>query len=165
MAQTAMVGPTTANKTRSLSQRLLGRKVVPWLFVLPILLIHLIVVIGPSLSAFYYALTDWSGVGAANFVGLENFRRLLFEDMDYRRAFFNNVLWLIFFLVIPISLALLAASLLAALQRGGMFVRTILFIPFVLPSVITASIWRNFMSPTLGIGAQLAQWGLPGLDQ
>ena len=165
MAQTAIVAPTTPSKSYSLGRRLFGRKVVPWLFVSPILLIHVIVVIGPSLSAFYYSLTDWSGVGAANFVGLENFRRLLFEDIDYKRAFFNNALWLIFFLVIPICMALLAASLLAALQRGGMFVRTILFIPFVLPSVVTASIWRNFMSPTLGIGAQLAQMGIPGLDQ
>lgn len=165
MAQTVFVTPTSAGKTYSLSRRLFGRKVVPWLFVLPILLIHLVVVIGPSLSAFYYALTDWSGVGVANFVGLENFRRLLFEDADYKRAFFNNILWLIFFLIVPISLALLAASLLAALQRSGMFVRTILFIPYVLPSVITASIWRNLMSPTQGIGAQLAQMGLSGLDQ
>ena len=33
-----------------------------------------------------------------------------------------------------------------------------------LPAVITASIWRNLMSPTLGIGAQLAKMGIPGFD-
>jgi raffinose/stachyose/melibiose transport system permease protein len=75
------------------------------------------------------------------------------------------VLWLIFFLVIPITMALLAASLLAWLRRGGLLIRTLLFIPYVLPSVVTASIWRNLMSPTMGLGAQLAQVGVPGLDQ
>ena len=54
--------------------------------------------------------------------------------------------------------------MLARIQRGSMFIRTSLFVPYVLPAVITASIWRNLMSPTLGIGAQLAKFGIPGLD-
>ena len=139
--------------------------VVPWLFVLPIILINVVVVIGPSASAFYYSLTDWSGIGAAEFIGLENFRTILFEDMDYRRAFTNNLLWLAFFLTVPFIVSLFAASMLARVRRGSMFIRTSLFIPYVLPAVITASIWRNLMSPTLGIGAQLARLGIPGLDR
>jgi len=146
-------------------KRRFRKMVVPWLFILPILLIHLVVVAGPSLAAFYYALTDWSGIGAAEFIGLENFRKLIFEDMNYRQALGNNLVWLLFFLIVPFVLALLAASLLASLRRGGMVYRTFLFIPYILPSVIVASIWRNLLSPTRGIGAQLAQWGLPGLDQ
>jgi raffinose/stachyose/melibiose transport system permease protein len=140
------------------------KKVLPWLFILPILVIHLVVVIGPSLAAVYYSLTDWSGIGAAEFVGLKNFRELIFEDMNYRRALGNNILWLGFFVTIPFGLALLAASLLASVRRGSMLYRTILFIPYILPSVITASIWRNLMSPSQGIGAELAKAGLPGLD-
>ncbi len=119
----------------------------------------------PLLSAFYYALTDWSGIGKANFIGLDNFRRLLFEDMAFRQAFRNNLLWLSFFLTIPFAIALLAASLLAPIRRGGMFFRIALFIPYILPSVITASIWRSLLSPALGIGAQLTKIGVPGLDQ
>ncbi len=143
---------------------LFRKKILPWLFILPILLLHLVVVIGPSLAAFYYSLTDWSGIGAAEFIGLENFRGLVFEDMNYRKALGNNLLWLTFFLTVPFALALVAASLLAALRRGSMFYRTTLFIPFILPSVITATIWRNLMSPRLGIGAQLTKMGIPGLD-
>jgi raffinose/stachyose/melibiose transport system permease protein len=139
--------------------------IVPWLFVLPIMLVNIIVVIGPSLSALYYSLTDWSGVGAGEFIGLENYRTLLFEDMDYRRAFLNNLSWLAFFLTVPFIVSLFAASMLARIRRGSMFIRTVLFIPYVLPGVIIASIWRNLLSPTLGIGALLASWGIPGLDK
>lgn len=145
-------------------RRRLRNGVVPWLFIAPVLLIHLLVVMGPSLSAFYYSLTDWSGIGAAEFIGLENFRQLVFEDMNYRWALLNNLAWLGFFLTVPVALALLAAMLLAPVQRGGMFFRTVLFIPYILPSVIVASLWRNLLSPTLGIGAQLARMGVPGLD-
>ena len=66
------------------------KKILPWLLILPILLIHLVVVIGPSMAAFYYSLTDWSGIGPADFVGLDNFRTLL-GDINFRKAFSNNL--------------------------------------------------------------------------
>jgi raffinose/stachyose/melibiose transport system permease protein len=142
-----------------------NKKLVAWLFVLPILLINVVVIIGPSISAFYYSMTDWSGVGAARFVGFGNFRRIIFDDITYREAFTNNLIWLAFFLTVPFVLALLAASVLAPIRKGGMFFRTALFIPYVLPSVIVASIWRNLLSPTLGVGVQLDKIGIRGLDQ
>jgi len=162
--QNAVERPAAQPVRRRGSKRILRRNVVPWLFILPILLLHLFVVAGPALSAIYYSLTDWSGIGPAEFIGLDNFRRLLFEDTTFRKAFGNNLLWLAIFLTIPFMLALLAANLLAPLRRGSMVFRTVLFIPYILPSVITASIWRNLLSPTLGIGGQLAEIGIPGLD-
>ena len=43
------------------------------------------------------------------------------------------------FLTVPIAMALVAASLLAPVRRGALVFRMTLFIPYVLPSVITAS--------------------------
>jgi raffinose/stachyose/melibiose transport system permease protein len=122
-------------------------------------------VAGPSIAAIYYSLTDWSGIGEAKFIGLENYRRLFFEDGTFRRAFTNNVIWLAIFLTVPFILALTAATLLAPIKRGSMFYRTSLFVPYILPSVITASIWRNMMGPTIGLGAQLDRMGVTGFNQ
>jgi raffinose/stachyose/melibiose transport system permease protein len=141
------------------------KAVVPWLFLLPILLLHIVVVAGPALASVYYALTDWKGLGKAEFIGLENFRRLFFEDRTFRKAFGNNVIWMLIFLTVPIALSLGAASLLAPIKRGAMFYRTALFLPYILPSVITASIWRNLLSPRQGIGAQLSLMGISGFDK
>jgi raffinose/stachyose/melibiose transport system permease protein len=141
------------------------RKIVPWLFVLPILLINMGVVLAPGLSSIYYSMTEWSGIGEAKFVGLDNFKRLLTDDPSFRTAFRNNVVWLAMFLTVPIALALIAASLLAPIKRGALFYRLTLFLPYVLPSVITASIWRILMHPDRGFGAQLADWGIGGLDR
>ncbi len=145
-------------------RRIFRKKVVPWLFILPILLLHFIVVIVPSVQALYYALTDWSGIGAAEFVGLQNFRTLIVEDTSYRAALLNNLKWLLFFLTIPFILALIAAQILAPVKRGSMLFRTLLFIPYILPSVINANIWKNLLSPRMGIGAQLAERGISGLN-
>ena len=139
--------------------RFMRQKIIPWLFIAPILLIHFIVVIIPSLQAFYYSMTDWSGIGAAEWVGFQNFQQMIFDDSSYRSALFNNVKWLLVFLTVPFAMALVAAQLLAPVKKGAMWFRTLLFIPYVLPSVINANIWRNLMSPRQGLGAQVAQWG------
>lgn len=154
-----------AREARQLRRRRVFRqKVGPWLFVLPILLLHLVVVAGPSISAIYYSFTDWKGLGKANFIGLANYRRLFFDDSTFRSAFGHNVLWLAIFMTVPFILALTTASMLSPVKKGAMFFRTALFLPYVLPSVISASIWSNLMSPTLGVGAQLAKIGIPGLN-
>ncbi|MFM9108240.1 MAG: carbohydrate ABC transporter permease [Chloroflexota bacterium] len=140
------------------------RKIVPWLFVLPILLINLAVVGAPAVSAFYYSMTDWNGMGAAAWVGLDNFRALA-GDAAFRHAFGNNVVWLLMFLTVPIAMALAASSQLAPIRRGALFFRMSLFIPYVLPSVITASLWRALMSPDRGIPALLTDLGVPGFDK
>lgn len=141
------------------------KKIMPWLFILPITLLYLMVVVGPSLFAIGFSLTEWSGIGPAEFIGLENFRKLIFDDPNFRDAFSNNVVWLIFFLTVPFALALVGASMLAGLRRGAMFYRSALFIPYILPSVITASIWSNLLSPRRGIGAQLANLGFSSLNR
>lgn len=137
---------------------------LPWLFIAPYLLLHMLVVAGPSISAFYYSMTDWSGIGQAEFVGLDNFIELFTDDDTFWDAFQNNILWMAFFMTVPFALALVGAGLLAMVRRGGMAYRTLLFLPYIVPSVITATIWRNLLSPSLGIGAQLSKWGIPGLD-
>ncbi|HEV2072631.1 MAG TPA: sugar ABC transporter permease [Thermomicrobiales bacterium] len=140
------------------------KKVLPWLFVTPILLINITVVLGPALSAGYYSLTDWSGIGAANFIGLDNFRRILLEDSSYKSAFLNNLIWLGLFLTVPIAMALVGASVISPIRRGALFFRLALFVPYVLPSVIVANLWRTLLDPDRGIMGWLTDQGLPGTD-
>jgi raffinose/stachyose/melibiose transport system permease protein len=156
--------PYTQSCAADRRRAIVRRKVVPWLFVLPILLINLAVVAGPALSAIYYSMTDWNGIGAAHWVGLDNFRTLA-ADPGFRHAFRNNVIWLAMFLTIPIAMALLAASLLAPVKRGALLFRMTFFIPYVLPSVITAALWRGLLSPDRGIPALLTDLGVPGFDK
>jgi raffinose/stachyose/melibiose transport system permease protein len=130
----------------------------PWLFLAPIILLHLVVVAIPAVMSVYYSFTEWSGINKPQWIGLENYRKILFEDPQVWSAFRNNIIWLTFFLTVPFTLALLAASLLAQIKRGAMIYRTLLFIPFILPSVVTASIWRNLFNPRLGFLAKFGEW-------
>jgi raffinose/stachyose/melibiose transport system permease protein len=155
--------PRIRVSSRERRRAFLRRKIVPWFFVLPILLINLAVVAGPAVSAVYYSMTDWNGIGAASWVGLENFQKLI-GDSGFLHAFRNNVIWLAMFLTVPIAMALAAAGLLAPIRKGAIVFRMALFIPYVLPSVVTAALWRGLLSPDRGIPALLTDLGVPGFD-
>jgi len=131
-------------------RRWVRKALIPWLFILPILLLHIVVVALPAASSLYYSMTDWSGMGEAEFIGLDNFLRLL-EDQNYLRALGNNIKWMMFFLTVPFALSLFAAFLLSQIKRGGFIYRLLIFIPYILPSVVTASIWRNLLNPRQGL--------------
>lgn len=115
-------------------------------------------VISPFVQAFYYSLTNWTGVSPEfEFVGLENFRRLA-DDSIFLRAIRNNVLLLVVVPVVTIVLALLYAFLLnvggragaAGVRgvRGSDFYKLVFFMPQVLSVPVVAVIWSVVMSPT-----------------
>ncbi len=145
--------------------KLLRNTIIPWLFILPLLSIHVFVVAIPAVQGIYMSLTDWTGIGRdVEFIGLENYRELFFEDEAFGKAMVNNFSWMAFFLTVPFILALFCATVLAQIKRGSMVYRSILFIPYVLASVVTTAIWRNLLSPQKGVGAALASLGIEGFD-
>ena len=146
-------------------RKFLRNVIIPWLFIAPLLAIHIFVVAIPAVQGVYMSLTDWTGVGRdVNFIGLENYRELFFEDDTFGKSLVNNVQWMAFFLTVPFILALFCATLLSQIKRGGMIYRSILFIPYVLASVVTTTIWKNLLNPKQGIGAALADIGITGFD-
>ena len=139
------------------------RGLVAWVFMIPLVVVNVLVILGPSLATVYYSLTEWSGLGPAEFVGLENYREIL-ADGDFYLAMWHNILWTIIFLTVPISMGLLGAFLLSQITRFQLFFRIVYFIPYVVASVVNAALWQNILDPDRGIGSALASVGIPFLD-
>lgn len=152
---------THSRRGRFTSQR--KRKLLAWVFMLPFFIVNFAVVLGPSLSTFYYALTDWSGVGPAHFIGLANFQQLLI-DADFHKAILYNLIWEAMFLTVPIAMGLFGAFLLSHITRFQMFFRAAYFIPYIIASVINASIWQQLLDPQQGLAAALDRYGIHWLD-
>lgn len=138
------------------------RRVRPWLFLLPLILINLFVVIGPSIATVYYSMTNWTGIGSAKFIGFANYRRA-FDDPNVRQALLHNLIWFALFLTVPMALGLFGAYLLSQIRRYQILFRTIFFIPYVTASVVNAAVWQNILNPTNGIGVALGHLGIPGI--
>lgn len=125
--------------------------VIGWLFLLPLFTTNVLVVLGPSLQSIYYSFTDWSGIGASHWTGLENYRRLL-DDSDFRSAFWHNILWTAISLVLPTLLGLTGAYLLSRVKRYQVLFRLAYFVPYVVASVVSAAVWKSLLSPDHGLG-------------
>ncbi|ASW57788.1 sugar-binding protein [Plantactinospora sp. KBS50] len=124
----------------------------------PLLLLNGLVVIGPSVATVYYSLTDWSGLGPATFIGLDNYVRA-FGDDKVHAALWHNTVWFVLFLSVPMAMGLLGAHLLSQVRRFQMLFRALYFIPYVVASVVNAAVWKMLLSPTSGLGHVL------GIDQ
>ena len=139
------------------------RFLTAWLFMVPLLTVNVLVILGPAVATIYFSFTEWSGIGPAEFVGLENYRDLL-ADGAFWQAMWHNVVWTILFLTVPIAMGLLGAFLLSQIRRFQLFFRIAYFIPYVVASVVNAAIWQNILDPERGIGSTLASIGFPYLD-
>jgi raffinose/stachyose/melibiose transport system permease protein len=139
------------------------RRLTAWLFMVPLLVTNLLVILGPAVATVYFSFTEWSGLGPAEFVGLQNYRDLL-ADGDFLLAMWHNVVWTILFLTVPIAMGLLGAFLLSQIKRFQMLFRIAYFVPYVVASVVNAALWQNILDPDRGIGSVLASIGIPFLD-
>lgn len=138
-------------------------RLAAWLFIAPLAIVSLLVIGGPGVASLAYSFTDWDGLGEATFVGLANYVEL-FQSPNVRDAMVNNLLWTAFFLVVPISMALFGAFVLSRIRRGQALFRVLYFIPYVLATIVSATVWRQILSPTAGIGVALSSAGVDLLD-
>lgn len=138
-------------RQRSFLTRARNPKVRGWLFMLPLIIINVFVVLIPTLFAVYYSFTDWSGFGAAKFTGLVNYQRLL-SDPEFLGALWHNIEWTIFFLIVPMAMGLFGAYALTRITRFRLLFRVLYFIPYIVASVVNASIWKSILDPDAGLG-------------
>lgn len=143
-------------------------------FLLLPLLIFVVFIAVPFLQAFYYALTDWRGFSPEmNFIGLDNFARMLGDDV-FLAALRNSLL-----LCLILPTAILAAAFLIAFTvtaggpalgqirglRGGGFYRVITFFPYAVPAIVIGLIWAQVYDPTRGLlNSILTGIGLSGFE-
>jgi raffinose/stachyose/melibiose transport system permease protein len=127
------------------------RGVIAWCFMLPLIVINVLVVLGPSVFALYYSFTEWTGIGVARWVGLANYAELA-GDSEFHTALWHNILWTAFFLVVPMAMGLFGAFALTRIRRFRLLFRVVYFVPYIVASVVTAAIWQNLLSPDVGLG-------------
>ena len=83
----------------------------------------------PSILSLALCFTDWNGFGEINFVAFQNFFEL-FNDRVFKIAVWHNFIWTIFFLTVPIAVALLGAFILTGVKKFQLVYRFIFFFPF-----------------------------------
>lgn len=137
-----------------------------FIFVAPALALIVLFVAWPVAKAVQFSVYNWSGFGdLTDFVGLENYRRVLHDDA-FTQAIVHNFVIVIGSIVVQLPLGLAIALLLNRKMWGQGLLRTIIFVPYVLAEVIAGVIWAQMLAPQYGIiDALLKPFGLHGPDQ
>ena len=136
------------------------RALMPWLFLMPGILLFAIYVLWPIISSISISLYQWDGLSPATYVGIENYIELM-DDEEFYTALWNNVRWLVCFMgAVPIGLAL--ALFLNQVVFGIRLIKSLFFFPFVISQVVIGLVFTWFYEPNYGIIAPLLN--LVGLE-
>ncbi|MEM9206505.1 MAG: sugar ABC transporter permease, partial [Pseudomonadota bacterium] len=125
----------------------------PWLFLAPGVIFfaaYVVIPIAQSVSISFY---QWDGLGEKVFIGLGNYIELLDDDAFYT-SLWNNVLWLVFFLL-AIPFGLFTALYLNQTVFGIRLVKSLFFFPFVISQVVVGLVFAWFYDPTFGLLAEI----------
>ena len=122
-----------------------------YLLAMPAILGLLIFTLGPILYTFYLSFTEYNLVRSPEWIGLANYREMLFED----RFFWPTVRITMYYslLSIPstIVVSFLVAMLLNTKVAGIAFFRTIWYLPALVPAAAGAALWRWIMNDHFGL--------------
>ena len=145
-----------------LTKRKISDKVIFGLFVLPALGAVLLSVEVPFIISVLYSFTRWNGLDRIpEFIGLANYKELLFDDPDMINAL-SFTFRQSFFVVIFINIiALLLAVFLDSEIRGKSVLRAAFYIPNIMSLIIIGYIWRFIFSR--GFDSLYAMFNLPFL--
>jgi multiple sugar transport system permease protein len=146
MATISIGKRTETARVRSSAQRLLGRDWrLAWFFLVPLLLVLLGLIAYPFVSAIVLSMQHKVVGGPATWVGLNNYRDLLFGEQYgsvFRRSILISFLYTGVAVAVKVVLGMCMALLLNEQFRGRMFMRALLFLPWAMPTLITALTWR-----------------------
>lgn len=122
-----------------------------WWYLLPALLVYLLFTFLPILETIRTSFYQWDGFSRNKvWIGFSNYLEL-FSDPKFHNAILNNLVFVIFYSIIPILIGLFLASLLSRRKIPGFaFFRTALFLPQVISMVVVGVIWRWMFNPTFG---------------
>jgi len=142
----------TSVKKKGSNRRLLLSSLQAYLFLLPTFALIGLFSYYPALLALYHSLTDWNGILLADYVGLNNFREML-NDQVLLASLGNMVTVAIWSLVVTLTVPLLVAELIYSLRnnRAQYWYRLLFVAPIVVPFVVTLLVWRFIYDPDLGL--------------
>ena len=121
------------------------------LFAAPAILGLLIFVAYPIAASIYYSFTSYSVLQPPRWVGLENYRTLLFDDPVFYTTMWNTLYMAVFTIPLSVVVAMGLAMLLNLKVRGQAFYRTIFYLPTIVPFVASSVLWLWIYNPQYGI--------------
>jgi sn-glycerol 3-phosphate transport system permease protein len=127
--------------------------VLPYLLVLPQVVVTVVFFFWPAGQAVYQSVTLQDAFGlSVQFVGLENFRAL-FTDPLYLQAIGTTAVFSVLVAVLGLAVSLALAVFADHVARGALAYRTLLIWPYAVAPAVAGILWMFLFMPGIGIVA------------
>jgi multiple sugar transport system permease protein len=132
-----------------------------WLLMLPLLVVMVAVIGWPLVDTVALSFTDAKLVGTSGtYVGFENYAKML-SSSNFRSTLTTTALFAVISVTAEMVLGVAAALLLNQRFYGRAALRALMILPWALPTVVNATLWRLIYNPEYGaLNAALSQLGL-----
>lgn len=132
-----------------------------WLLMLPLLIVMVAVIGWPLVDTVRLSFTDAKLVGTSgNFVGIDNYVKML-SNAGFQRTLITTTWFAVISVAAEMVVGVGAALLLNQQFYGRTVLRALMILPWALPTVVNATLWRLIYNPEYGaLNAALTQIGL-----
>jgi alpha-1,4-digalacturonate transport system permease protein len=135
---------------KAVKNQLTGRRLAPYLFIFPNMLVFGLFTIWPAINGFRISLYDSSNGRTFEAVGLDNYRRIV-DDPRFSDVVRNTLTFVVAYVVVVTVLSILLALLLDAQVRGRGPLRAAYFLPVVISPVVVGLVWSWMFTRRTGI--------------
>ncbi len=121
-----------------------------YIFLIPVMLLFLVLAIIPMFAALYLSFTRYNVFRPAQWIGWENYRSLLEEEI-FIQSIKNTIYYVVGTVPASMIIALALALLLNRKIRGRIVYRTIYFLPTIISMVAVSMIWMWLFNSQSGL--------------
>ncbi|MFF5251301.1 carbohydrate ABC transporter permease [Streptomyces leeuwenhoekii] len=127
-----------------------------FLWALPATVFFALFAIAPLIMVAVLSFMSWNGLGSPEFVGLDNWSRLV-DDPVMLKSIWLTLLLTALGVVIQTPLSIVLGVWAAGHQRNRAVLSVVYFIPLLLSATAVSVLWRALLDPNFGIPAR-ATW-------
>jgi multiple sugar transport system permease protein len=122
-----------------------------WVFLAPAMILVAVLMYYPMVGTAIESLYSTSFINPnPKFVGLQLYRQI-FESGDFGQIVRNSIVWTVFVVLLQNVIGFLVALLLNQRLPTSGLMRSLVLLPWILPGVVAAILWRFMYDPQLGL--------------
>ena len=125
-------------------------KVVPYLYIMPNMILFFVFMIIPIFMSFYYSTVKWNGMGKPKFIDIQNYL-YIFHDKVFLKYIFNTFYYTVATVPLLMVLALLIAILLNSKIPLRGIIRSAIYVPAVVSTVVVGTVFTWIFQDQLGL--------------
>lgn len=149
MSTTSVRNATKGPEKQSLRRTL--AKNHGFLYLVPALVLFFIFVFYPIFYIIAASFTEWSGLGAREYIGLDNYQKALTNDRGFSLAIRNSVYWTFLTIFPQMFLGFLLAYILTSGIPLQNTFRAIFYMPAIISPVVVSIVWQRIYNPFGGL--------------